>query len=383
MRFRPCVPPAISPQAKTPSSVVSALRVDHEAAVLVVEDGVRVELLPQRVDACPAEPAQHVRQGDVGVGLGDAGRVEPHRRAPVGRLDPAAGGDLVDDRLRDDVARAERVGELLAVGVEEHRTVGARRLGDRVALPSSAARHRRSGGTAARRGRAPRLRPRARCASPRPSRSGGSSRARRAPRPRRSTDRRRRGRPLPASTSTPAVGRLERRPPAAVARARARRGRAARAPSPSPGAVRLAERLRDRVARAVADLERAACAWRRRSGRRGKPPSLAGEGDTELLEPADRRRPVAGERRDERRVGRVARGAHHVRGVGVGIVVGATAAWIPPCAFEELFAWSVVFVATATRAPARAAATPAARPEAPLPTTSTSSGAGASHPDDV
>ena len=28
------------------------------------------------------------------------------------------------------------------------------------------------------------------------------------------------------------------------------------------------------------------------------------------------------------------------------------AAWIPPCAFDELFAWSVVFVATATCAPA-------------------------------
>ena len=50
-------------------------------------------------------------------------------------------------------------------------------------------------------------------------------------------------------------------------------------------------------------------------------------------------------------------------------------AWIPPCAFEELFACRVVFVATATRAPARSAETAAARPEAPLPITSTSMGA--------
>src|SRR4051812_12814686 len=45
---------------------------------------------------------------------------------------------------------------------------------------------------------------------------------------------------------------------------------------------------------------------------------------------------------------------------------------MPPCAFEELFACSEPFVATATRAPARSAETAAARPEAPLPITSTS-----------
>ena len=45
---------------------------------------------------------------------------------------------------------------------------------------------------------------------------------------------------------------------------------------------------------------------------------------------------------------------------------------MPPCALDELFACRVVFVATATRAPARKADTPAARPEAPLPITSTS-----------
>ena len=47
-------------------------------------------------------------------------------------------------------------------------------------------------------------------------------------------------------------------------------------------------------------------------------------------------------------------------------------AWMPPCAFEELQACRVVFVATATRAPADVAATPAASPAAPLPITSTS-----------
>src|ERR1051326_1837448 len=45
---------------------------------------------------------------------------------------------------------------------------------------------------------------------------------------------------------------------------------------------------------------------------------------------------------------------------------------MPPCAFDELFAWSEPFVASATRAPARSAETAAARPDAPLPMTSTS-----------
>ena len=47
---------------------------------------------------------------------------------------------------------------------------------------------------------------------------------------------------------------------------------------------------------------------------------------------------------------------------------------MPPCAFDELHACSEPFVATATRAPARSAETAAARPEAPLPITSTSKG---------
>ena len=50
----------------------------------------------------------------------------------------------------------------------------------------------------------------------------------------------------------------------------------------------------------------------------------------------------------------------------------ANAAWMPPCAFAELQDWIEPFVARATRAPFRSAETAAARPEAPLPITSTS-----------
>ena len=48
------------------------------------------------------------------------------------------------------------------------------------------------------------------------------------------------------------------------------------------------------------------------------------------------------------------------------------AAWMPPWAFAELQDWSEALAASATRAPARSAETAAASPEAPLPTTSTS-----------
>ena len=91
-------------------------------------------LLGERVDARGAVAAQHVRQRDLRVVLGDARRVEVDGGPAVGRLDAASGGDLVDDRPADDVARPERVGELLAVGVQQDRAVRARRLGNRVAL---------------------------------------------------------------------------------------------------------------------------------------------------------------------------------------------------------------------------------------------------------
>src|SRR5262245_20847284 len=49
---------------------------------------------------------------------------------------------------------------------------------------------------------------------------------------------------------------------------------------------------------------------------------------------------------------------------------------MPPCALAELHDWSDPLAATATRAPARSAETAADRPDAPLPTTSTSKPAG-------
>ena len=147
--------------------------VDDEPAVLVVEDGVRVDRLDERVDAAPVTP-QHVGQRDLGVLGGDARRVEPHGGAAVGREDPLAALDLVEDRLRHGVARPERVGELLAVCVQEDCAVRASSPGSS-SPASSRARRRRSGGTGERPGRgSPRPR-RARSASPRRSRSDGSS----------------------------------------------------------------------------------------------------------------------------------------------------------------------------------------------------------------
>src|SRR6185503_3380130 len=51
------------------------------------------------------------------------GRVQPDRGAPVLGRDPATRLYLVEDRLRDLVAGPERVGELLALAVEQHRAV--------------------------------------------------------------------------------------------------------------------------------------------------------------------------------------------------------------------------------------------------------------------
>ena len=88
----------------------------------------------QRIDARAAVAPQHVRERDLCVGLRDPRRIEVDGRAAILGLDALALRDLVEDRLADDVARAERVGELLAVGVQEDGAVGTRRLGDRVAL---------------------------------------------------------------------------------------------------------------------------------------------------------------------------------------------------------------------------------------------------------
>ena len=110
------------------------IRVDHEAAVLVVEDGIREQSFTQRVDPARTVPAQHVREGDVRVAFRYPGGVEVDSRPAVWRLDAFAFLDLLDDRLAHGVARPERVRELLAVGVQEDGAVRARRLGNRVAL---------------------------------------------------------------------------------------------------------------------------------------------------------------------------------------------------------------------------------------------------------
>src|SRR4051794_4188552 len=91
------------------------IRVDHEAAVLVVEDGIREEALLERIDPSRTVPAQHVRQGHLGVAFRYPGGVEVDRGPTVRRLDALALLDLIEDRLADGVSRTERVGELFAV----------------------------------------------------------------------------------------------------------------------------------------------------------------------------------------------------------------------------------------------------------------------------
>src|SRR4029077_10277018 len=86
------------------------VRVDHETAVLVVEDRVRIDLFPERVDPGAAIAAKHVGQRDVRVALRDAGRVEVPGRPTVGRRDAVSFLDLVEDRLADRVPRTERIG---------------------------------------------------------------------------------------------------------------------------------------------------------------------------------------------------------------------------------------------------------------------------------
>src|SRR5207247_1844152 len=65
--------------------------VDDEAAVLVVEHWIGEDRLAEGVDAGRTVPAQHVRQRDLGVVLGDPGGVERDGGAAVGRLDAASG----------------------------------------------------------------------------------------------------------------------------------------------------------------------------------------------------------------------------------------------------------------------------------------------------
>ena len=202
---------------------------------------------------------------------------------PSGVSTPRARLDLVDDRLRDHVARPERVGELLAVGVQEHGAVRARRLGDRVALhvrrPRAAVRVVLQRVEVARLGAEAERDPRHLAGRVRVVRRELASLLRR----RRSSGRRRRGRPSPASTSrSPTRG-----APAVLRRARASASGLLAKVVPSPASHA------SRSAFVIAWPVRSPT-WRRRFARRaaaaGEPVAavLARERDAELLEPVDR-----------------------------------------------------------------------------------------------
>ena len=222
MRLRPCVPPAISPQANSPSSVVSASRSIDEPAVLVVEDGVGEDLLGQRVDPAAAVAAQHVRAARAPR---RARRMRVVSSQTAGR--PSGVSTPLPFATSSKIACAttsrgpsESVNSS-PVGVQEDGAVRARRLRDRVALhrlgPRAAVRVVLERVEVARL----RARGRARSSSPRRWRRDGSSRARRAAPPRRSSGRRRRGRRCAASSVVLAAAR-------ASSRAAARARRAAR-----------------------------------------------------------------------------------------------------------------------------------------------------------
>ena len=267
-----------------------------------------------------AVPAQHVRERDLGVGLGDAGRVEPHRRPPVVRLDAPSRLDLVEDRLRHGVARAERVGELVAVTVQEHGAVGPRRLRDRVPLhrrgPRAAVRVvlerievaslgpgvERDAGGLARRVRVVRRELAARRGLREAAAAGGEHHGRRL-------------------DVVGALRRLEGRVP--PGRRRLEGGQPVmREHRAFPRLEAVAERLRDRMPRPVADLEEA-LARRAAAPRQPVAAVLAREPAAELLEPGDRARRLGREHVDEHAVGGLVRGAHDVLGVELRRVVVA------------------------------------------------------------
>ena len=272
IRLRPWVPPAISPQAKSPCERRLAVLVDHEAAVLVVQDGVGEDRLAQRVDARPhgsgaactgARSRRRARDRAV-VSSSTAGR-------PSGVSTPRPVVDLVEDRLRDDVARAERVGELARRrALSSTRTVRAGRLRDRVAL------HRRRPGAAVR------------VVLQRVEVAGLGAELERDPRHlagRAGVVRRELAALLGLAVAAPArsehdragvdlqlvaVLARQRRAPAVLGAARARRsGRVGRASRPLDGRDGVAQRRRDRVARCGRRPAAGACASRRRSGPAG------------------------------------------------------------------------------------------------------------------
>ena len=268
----------------------------------------------ERIDSRSAVAAQHVRKRELRVVLRDAGRVEIHGGPPVLGLDALALRDLVDDRLADHVARAERVGELLAVGVQENRAVGARRLRDRIALhglrPRAAVR------VVLERVEVTRLR----AGADRDLRdlAGGAGMIRRELAPflrdgvaaaARGEDHRGRfERVVAAARAPPVLAALE------VGK------RALREERDGAGLDGVAERSGDRVARAVADLEQALARCAAAAGE-AIAAVLPRELDAELLEPVDRRGRLGGEDLDERAVGRLVRAAPDVLGVQLGRVV--------------------------------------------------------------
>ena len=289
---------------------------DRQAAVLVVEHGVGQDRLLERVDAGAAVAAEHVRQRDLGVVGRDPRRVEVDGGAAVLGLDALAVLDLVEDRLADDVTWAERVGELLAVGVQEHGAVGARRLRDRVALhrlrPRAAVRVVLELVQVARLGAEVERDPRhlagrvrmvgrelaALLRDPEAAAAGGEDHGRRVELV------------LAAGRAPAVLARLERRQ-----RAVGKQGAAARL-------ERVAKRLRDRMPRAVAHLEQP---LGRRAAAAGEPVAavLPRELDSELLEPVDRALRVAREDLDEAHVGAVVRALEDVGRVLLGRVVVA------------------------------------------------------------
>ena len=139
------------------------------------------------------------------------------------------------------------------------------------------------------------------------------------------------------------------------------------------GLERLAQRLRDRVAGAVADLQQA-LARRAAAAREPVAAVLARELDAALLEPVDRAGRLARQDLDEPPVGGLVRALPDVLGVLLRRVVVAERGLDPALRLRRVAGLQRALGGEATRAPARSAETAAARPEAPLPITSTSKG---------
>ena len=293
--------------------------VDNEPAILVVEYGIGVDLLRERVDARSAIAAKHVRERDLRVLLRDSRRIEPDRRAAVRGHDTLSLVDLVDDGLRDSVTSAERVRELVAVGVQEHRAVRAGRLRDRV--PLHRARPRAAVRVVLERVEITRFRAHLDCDPC--DLAGRVGMVRRelatclglevAATSRREHHRRR------IDVDHAVVLRLEGRGPAALARTKGDQS-VVRQLGSVACLVRLAQRLRDRVAGSVTDLQES---LPRGSATTCQPiPAVrTRELDAQLLEPVDRRRSLARQHLDEPRIGRLVRASHDVLGMDLRRVV--------------------------------------------------------------